>query len=308
MTTVLYSHPDCLEHDTGHDHPESADRLRAVLQRVDGLHFPGLQRRRAPEAARSHLTRVHDPDYVSRVFDAIPARGEAWIAPDVVVTPGSALACLRAVGAACAAVDEVKSGAARNVFCAVRPPGHHAGPHGSMGFCVFNNVAVAAAYARARHGFRRVAIVDFDVHHGNGTQSIFRHDPDVCFISVHQSMIFPMSGSSSDVGVGNILNVPLARNTSAAAFRQAVERTVLPRLRDFRPDLMFISAGFDAHIRDPLGDLKLMTADFHWLTAELMRVADAYCGGRLVSVLEGGYNPDALADACEAHLKALTGG
>ncbi len=306
MATILYSHPACLEHDTGHDHPESARRLRAVLERVAGLALPGLEQRQAPRAERGQLTRVHDNRYVKRVFDTIPRLGEAWVAPDVVVTPGSGEACLRAAGAVTAAVEAVTAGKARNAFCAVRPPGHHAAPTNSMGFCIFNNVAVGVEQARQAHGFKRIAVVDFDVHHGNGTQAVFRNDPDVFFASIHQSMIFPKSGSRDEVGVGNILNVPLIRGTSAASFREVFEKKILTRLRAFDPDFMFISARFDAHVRDPLGDLKLMTADFHWLTSELMRIADDCCGGRLVSVLEGGYNPDALADACVAHLEALT--
>jgi acetoin utilization deacetylase AcuC-like enzyme len=305
MTTLLFSHPACLDHDTGYGHPESAARLSALLERLDAPEFSMLQRRSAPPAQQMQLTRVHEASYVLRVLSAIPKSGEASIAPDVAVTPGSGEAALRAAGSVCAAVDAIKAGEAHNAFCAVRPPGHHAGPNSTMGFCIFNNVAVGVEHARQVHGFKRVAVIDFDVHHGNGTQAIFRNDPDVCFASIHQSMIFPRSGDSTEVGVGNLRNVPLIRGTSAAAFRDAFAKEVMPHLRAFDPDFLFISAGFDAHVRDPLGDLKLMTADFAWLTEQLKDFAEACCGGRLVSVLEGGYNPGAVADAGAAHLRVL---
>jgi acetoin utilization deacetylase AcuC-like enzyme len=305
MTTLLFSHPACLDHDTGYGHPESAARLSALLERLDAPEFAMLQRRSAPPAQQTQLTRAHDASYVLRVLSAIPKSGEASIAPDVAVTPGSGEAALRAAGSVCAAVDAIKAGEAHNAFCAVRPPGHHAGPNSTMGFCIFNNVAVGVQHARQVHGFKRVAVIDFDVHHGNGTQAIFRNDPEVCFASIHQSMIFPRSGDSTEVGVGNLRNVPLIRGTSAAAFRDAFAREVMPHLRAFDPDFLFISAGFDAHVRDPLGDLKLMTTDFTWLTEQLKDLAEACCGGRLVSVLEGGYNPGAVADAGAAHLRVL---
>jgi acetoin utilization deacetylase AcuC-like enzyme len=305
MTTFLYSHPVCLEHETGAGHPESSERLRALLDRLGEPAFEALERRTAPRAEWGQISRIHEPTYMSRVFATVPREGEAWISPDVIVSPASGEACLRAAGAVCAAVDAVATGEARNAFCAVRPPGHHAAAGSSMGFCIFNNVAVGVAHARVVHGFERIAVVDFDVHHGNGTQAIFRHDPATFFASIHQSMIFPNSGASGDVGVGNMVNVPLVRDTSAAAFQEAFEDKILPAMRAFRPEFVFVSAGFDAHVRDPLGDLRLMTADFSRLTGALMAVAEACCGGRLVSVLEGGYNPEALADACAVHVQTL---
>ena len=270
--------------------------------------FEGLERRSAPCAERAQLLRAHDEAYVAKVFATVPGEGEAFIAPDTMVSPGSLKAAMRAAGAVCAAVDAVAAGEADNAFCAVRPPGHHAAAGNTMGFCVFNNVAVGAEHARQARGFRRVAVVDFDVHHGNGTEAIFRTNPDVMVASIHQSLIFPNTGDSSETGVGNIVNVPVARRIRAEEFRRAFEQKLLPPLRAFDPDFLFISAGFDAHIRDPLGDQRLMTADFAWLTEALLRVAEEHCGGRLVSVMEGGYNPAALADACQAHVGALMRG
>ncbi|MFQ5773542.1 MAG: histone deacetylase family protein [Kiloniellaceae bacterium] len=305
MTTILFSHPACLEHETGPDHPESAARLRAVLDRLAEPAFAGLERGDAPPAERAQLSRVHDIAYISQVYASMPAKGEAHLSPDTILSPGSLNASLRAAGAVCAAVDAVATGAARNAFCAVRPPGHHAAAANTMGFCVFNNVAVGVEQARHVHGFGRVAVVDFDVHHGNGTEAIYRTERDVMVASIHQSLIFPGSGASTEVGVGNIVNVPLPRNTSAADFRLAFAQRIVPPLRAFDPDFLFVSAGFDADVRDPLADQHLMNPDFTWLTEQLMAVAGAHCGGRLVSVLEGGYNPEALAPACAAHVSAL---
>ena len=305
MTTFLFTHPACLKHDTGYDHPESAARLQAVLDRLQGPEFAKLEWQEAPMADRAQIARAHDLAYISKVYESAPKNGVANISPDTILSPGSLNASLRAAGAACAAVDSVAAGKADNAFCAVRPPGHHAAAGNTMGFCVFNNVAVGVEQARKVHGYSRIAVIDFDVHHGNGTEAIFRSDPDVMVASIHQSLIFPRSGDSSEVGAGNIVNVPLVRETSAEGFRQAFASRIIPRVEEFRPDFLFISAGFDAHIRDPLGDQKLATADFAWLTAQLMSVADAHCGGRLVSVLEGGYNPEALGLACAAHVTTL---
>jgi len=299
MITLLYAHPACLGHETGYGHPESADRLKALLARLEEPEFDGLERRPAPCAERAQLARAHDIPYIGRVFELVPTEGEAYVSPDTVLSPGSLGACMRAAGAVCAAVDAVLAGEAHNAFCAVRPPGHHAAAANTMGFCVFNNVAVGVEQARQVYGLKRVAVVDF------GTQAIFRLDPDVMVASIHQSLIFPGSGDSSEVGAGNIVNVPLVRDTSAKDYRKAFEQKILPRLMEFEPELLFISAGFDAHVRDPLGDQRLMTADFAWLTALLMAVADSHCEGRLVSALEGGYDPDAVAYAGAAHIGAL---
>jgi len=305
MTTILYSHSACLGHDTGHGHPESAERLKALLARLDEPEFDGLDRRSAPCAERAQLARAHDMPYITKVFDTVPNEGEAYLAPDTVMSPGSLGAAMRAAGSLCAAVDAVLGGEAQNAFCAVRPPGHHAAATNTMGFCVFNNIAVGVEQARQKHGVERIAVVDIDVHHGNGTEAIFRNDPDVMVASIHQSLIFPNTGDSCEVGAGNIVNVPLVRNTAAKDFRQAFEGKLIPRLMEFAPELLFISAGFDAHVRDPLADQRLMTTDFAWLTELLMAVADSHCGGRLISTLEGGYNPEAVASAGAAHVGAL---
>jgi acetoin utilization deacetylase AcuC-like enzyme len=305
MTTILYSHPDCLSHDTGNGHPESAERLRALLARLDDAEFAALDRREAPAAQRSQISRVHAARYIAKVFEAVKSNEPANIAPDTIVARSSTSAFMRAAGAICAAVDAVIAGEARNAFCAVRPPGHHAAPGNTMGFCVFNNAAIGAEQARKAHGLERVAVVDFDVHHGNGTQTIYRTDPGVMVASIHQAMIFPMSGAKHETGVGNIVNVPILRNAPAAQFRDAFETGILPPLRAFRPEMIFLSAGFDAHLSDPLGDQKLAPGDFAWLTEQLMAVADECCGGRLVSILEGGYNPAAVAQSGAAHVRAL---
>ena len=305
MTTILYSHPDCLAHDTGYDHPESPARLKALLTKLQEQEFAALDRRPAPPAGRVQISRVHEARYVDRVFAAVPTSGEANISPDTIVSNKSTGAFMRAAGAVCAAVDAIIGGEALNSFCAVRPPGHHASTASTMGFCVFNNVAIGVEHARNAHGLERVAVVDFDVHHGNGTEAIFRNDPGVMVASIHQAMIFPMSGARSDTGVGNIVNVPVVRNTSAANFRATFEAEIIPRLIEFNPQVLFISAGFDAHLSDPLADQKLSPADFTWMTEKLMAVADICCGNRLVSTLEGGYNPAALAQSGAAHVRAL---
>lgn len=305
MTTILYTHSACLGHDTGHGHPESAERLKALLARLDEPEFDGLERRSAPCAERAQLARAHDMAYITKVFNTVPTEGEAYLAPDTVVSPGSLGAAMRAAGSLCAAVDAVLEGEAQNAFCAVRPPGHHAAASNTMGFCVFNNIAVGVEQARQKHGVERIAVVDIDVHHGNGTEAIFRNDPNVMVASIHQSLIFPNTGDACEVGAGNIVNVPLVRNTAAKDFRQAFESRLIPRLMEFGPELLFISAGFDAHVRDPLADQRLMTSDFGWLTELLMAVAESHCGSRVVSTLEGGYNPEAVASAGAAHIGAL---
>ena len=305
MTTLLYTHPACLEHETGGGHPESAERLKALLARLSEPEFDALERRGAPRADRGQLSRAHDICYISKVFATAPKTGEAYVAPDTVMSPDSLGAATRAAGAGCAAVDAVLNGEARNAFCAVRPPGHHAAKNNTMGFCIFNNIAVGIEQARQVHGLERIAVVDFDVHHGNGTEVIFRNDPNIMVASIHQALTFPNSGARCDVGVGNIINVPVARNTTARDFRRAFEDEIVPRVIDFAPELLFVSAGFDAHLRDPLGDQRLATDDFGWLTERLMAIAERCCGGKLVSALEGGYDPDAVAQSGAAHIAAL---
>ena len=253
------------------------------------------------------LLRVHTPGYVDEVESLRPEEGyQALDAGDTVMSPGSWRAVMRCVGAACAGVDAVVAGEARNVFCATRPCGHHAEADRAMGFCIFNQAAIAALHAQARHGLARVAVVDFDVHHGNGTQNAFYRKPDLFYGSCHQAPFYPGTGARHETGVaGNIVNVPLARGCNSATFRQRMAEDLLPAVRRFGADLVIVSAGFDAHHQDPLGGLQLTDDDYHWITRELMAVADASAGGRVVSVLEGGYDPPALGRSVVAHLKAL---
>ena len=306
MPTLLFTHAACIEHDPGAHHPESPQRLQAVLAGLEAERFQLLDRREAPRAEIDQIARVHDRDYVLAVLDAIPAEGRQSLDGDTHVSPGSGEAALRAAGAVCAAVDAVAGGDARNAFCATRPPGHHAETATAMGFCLFNNVAVGAAHARAAHGIRRAAVIDFDVHHGNGTQAMFWNEPDLFYASTHQSPLYPGTGSALERGVeDNIVNAPLAASSGSDDFRSAMTDTVLPALRKFDPDFLFISAGFDAHAADPLAMLNLQDEDYAWVTGELMQVAAECCDGRLVSTLEGGYDLAALARSTAAHVHAL---
>ncbi|MEL3890497.1 histone deacetylase family protein [Ferrovibrio sp. MS7] len=309
MATALFSHSACLHHDTGPGHPECADRLRAILARLETEEFAWLDRREAPLAEVSQIARVHGEGFAEALLDAVPAEGYAAIDGDTVISPGSGEAALRAAGAVCAAVDAVMQGEIRNAFCAVRPPGHHAEPDQAMGFCLFNNVAIGALHARARWGVRRVAVIDFDVHHGNGTQAAFNNDPDLFYASTHQSPLYPGTGQAHEHGVaGNILNLPLRPFAGSAEFRARVAEQLLPELRRFKPELLLISAGFDAHARDPLAQLNLTDDDYYWVTEQLLKIAADTAEGRVVSALEGGYDLRALASASAAHVRALMAG
>jgi len=305
MTTLLVTHPACFAHDPGRMHPESPARLKAVLAALEAPEFSGLERRSAPLAEVEQIARVHARLYVDRALNAIPSSGYVGFDPDTIVSPGSGEAALRAAGAVTAAVDAVVAGEVRNAFCAVRPPGHHAEATRAMGFCLFNNVAVGAEQARKVHGLARIAVVDFDVHHGNGTQHMFERDADLFYASTHQWPFYPGTGAADETGVGNIVNVPLAPMSGSREFRAAMTEIVLPALRGFRPDLLLISAGFDAHADDPLASLRLQEGDYEWATRALMAVADECCGGRVVSTLEGGYDLAALAASAAAHVRAL---
>ena len=305
MTTALFTHAACLAHDPGPQHPESPARLRAVLAALDAPAFAGLIRREAPLATEEQITRVHPPELIHALLGALPERGYAQIDGDTILSPGSGEAALRAAGALCAAVDAVMNGEARNAFCAVRPPGHHAEPNQPMGFCLFNNVAIGAAHARAAHGLRRIAVLDFDVHHGNGTQAAFEADADLFFASSHQSPLYPGTGRASEAGVGNIFNAPLPPGADGRHFRKVWSERLLPALRDFKPEFVLISAGFDAHEDDPLANLALGEDDYAWITREILSVADDCCSGRVVSTLEGGYDLDALARSVAAHVREL---
>ncbi len=305
VRVALCTHPACLDHDTGPGHPESPTRLAAVLQALAGERFAALARIEAPTATREQLRRTHAADVLARVLDDAPASGLRRLDADTVMSPGSREAALRAAGAVCAAVDAVMSGQARRVFCAVRPPGHHATPTAPMGFCLFNNVAVGAAHALAEHAIERVAIVDFDVHHGNGTQDIFWSDPRVLYASTHQAPLYPGTGARDERGVGNIVNAPLPPGAGSRDFRAAVDAIVLPALEAFAPQFVFVSAGFDAHRLDPLANLVLETDDYAWVTARLVDLAERHAQGRLVSTLEGGYSLTALRECVAAHVGAL---
>jgi len=299
----LWTHPACLLHDTGPGHAERPDRLAAVLEALREA-FPDMPWHEAPRATRGQLLRVHADSLLATVLDThSPAR--VHLDPDTVLSPASAEAALRAAGAAVAATDAVLHGQTRRAFCAVRPPGHHATADVAMGFCLFNSIAVAAAHARDHGKLSRIAIADFDVHHGNGTQAIFEHDPQVLYLSSHQSPLYPDTGYADERGVGNVVNAPLRPASGSDAVRAAWRTTLLPALDAFRPQLVLVSAGFDAHWRDPLAQLQWQAEDYAWLTRELVAIADRHASGRLVSMLEGGYDLQALRECSVAHVAAL---
>ena len=305
MSVALFTHPSALAHDTGEGHPECADRIRAVLRALEAPEFADLLREVAPPATAGQLTAAHAADYVQAIL-ALPQDKVTQIDGDTIFSPGTREAALCAAGGACAAVDAVFEGWAAAGFVAMRPPGHHAEHDRAMGFCFFNNAAVAAHHARARWGIKRVAVVDFDVHHGNGTQDIFEPDKDLFYASSHQSPCYPGTGAASEHGVANnVVNAPLAPGSTGEAFRAAWEKRILPDLAAFVPELLIISAGFDAHAADPLAQLRLREADFYWVTQKLLEVADKTCPKRVVSLLEGGYDLAALAASAAAHVRAL---
>jgi acetoin utilization deacetylase AcuC-like enzyme len=305
MTTLLLTHPACLMHDTGYGHPERADRLRAINDALAAPAFKALKREEAPRADLAAIERLHPKAYVEMVRASIPARDHKMLDADTIVSPGSWEAALRATGASLYAVDQVMAGKADNAFCAVRPPGHHAEPSRAMGFCVFNTVAIAALHARAAHGAKRVAVVDFDVHHGNGTQTAFWSDRDLFYGSTHQMPLFPGTGARDETGVGNIFNAPLKPGDDGDDFRAAYETRILPALDAFAPDFILVSAGFDAHLRDPLANLRVLEPDFAWVTEKLLEAAEKHCGGKLVATLEGGYDLEALASSTAIHVQTL---
>jgi len=305
MTTILFSHADCLEHDPGSQHPDLPSRLKAIERGLAGDEFADLDRRDAPLADLKTLELVHPPSHIERILNIIPERGRAFIDKDTGVTAGSRSAALRGVGAVCAGVDAVIAGEARNVFCAIRPPGHHAEPRRSMGFCIFSNVAIGALHARRNHGLARVAVVDFDVHHGNGTQAAFEKDETLFYGSTHQLPLFPGTGTADECGVGNIVNAPLKRGDGGLEFRTEMEKKILPALNRFAPELILVSAGFDGHRGDPIAGINLEDSDFAYATKRLMDIADRHAEGRLVSALEGGYDYASLRSASAAHVRAL---
>ena len=304
MATALFTHPDCTLHEMGAGHPESPQRLKAILAALESSGLAAkLLTREAPEATREHLERVHAPEHVDLIFDSAPQRGYAYLDPDTSMNAKSLSAALRAAGAVVAATDLVIAGEATSAFCAVRPPGHHATPERAMGFCLFNNVAIGALHAIEAHGLERVAILDFDVHHGNGTEDAFHEDPRVMLCSTFQHPYYPYCGADS--GNEHIINVPLPAMTDGRGFRSAVQRFWIPALEAFKPQMVFVSAGFDAHRDDPLAYLKLDDEDYRWVTEQLLDIANRHAEGRVVSTLEGGYNTDALGRCVVEHVRVL---
>lgn len=304
MTIALISHHDCREHDLGAAHPESPVRLHAIHDHLlsTGLDI-ALRHYTAPRATRQQLSLVHDTDYIDDLFERAPEEGVVWLDPDTGMMSMTLSAALHAAGAAVLATDLVMEGRTNQAFCVVRPPGHHAGRNRAMGFCLFNNVAVGVAHAMMEYGLERVAIADFDVHHGNGTEDIFRDDDRVLLCSSFRHPYYPFSGA--DTVSGHIINTPLSAGSDGKVFRQSVSEQWLPVLHTFRPQLLFISAGFDAHSADEMGGLKLVEDDYRWVTKELKKVMLEYGEGRMVSVLEGGYEPGALARSVAAHLNGM---
>jgi acetoin utilization deacetylase AcuC-like enzyme len=308
MTTLLLSNPAGLDHLTPPGHPERPDRLRAVAATLAEDRFSALARGDAPEGDLDTVTLCHDNHYVEELRHIAPTSGMVYIDGDTSMSPGTWEAVMRGVGGAVAATDAVMKGEAHNAFVAMRPPGHHAEINKAMGFCFFDNAAIAARYAQRTYGIGRAAVVDFDVHHGNGTQDIFWADPTVMYCSTHQMPLFPGTGASQERGEHDtVVNAPLASEDGSVKFRAAFENLILPQLRKFAPELIIISAGFDAHFRDPLASLNVKAEDFGWVTRQLMDVAEKSAGGRIVSVLEGGYDLQGLKESVASHVTALMG-
>jgi acetoin utilization deacetylase AcuC-like enzyme len=309
MSTLYLTHSACLDHLTPAGHPERPDRLRAIEQALEAEAFQTLAREQAPLAELDTIALCHPMDYIEAIREASPQEGLVRIDADTSMSPGTWEAALRAVGGGVRAVDEVMAGGVQNAFVAVRPPGHHAETAQPMGFCLFNSAAIVARYAQKKHGADRSAIVDFDVHHGNGSQDIFWSDRSVMYCSTHEMPLYPGSGAATERGAFNtVVNAPLRAGDGGEQFRAAMETTILPRLREFKPDFLVISAGFDAHTRDPLANLNLVEADFAWITQKLMELADTCCNGRIVSMLEGGYDLQGLSRSAAAHVTALMRG
>jgi acetoin utilization deacetylase AcuC-like enzyme len=309
MSTLYLSHPACLDHVNPPGHPERPDRLRAIEQALEDERFHMLAREQAPLAPLDILALCHPMEYIGAIRDAAPKEDMVRLDADTSMSPGSFEAALRGVGGGMRAVDEVMNQKASNAFVAVRPPGHHAETARPMGFCLFNNAAITARYAQRRYDAERAAVVDFDVHHGNGSQDIFWADKSVMYCSTHEMPLYPGTGATGERGEHDtIVNAPLSAGDGGDAFREAFETVILPRLRAFKPDILIISAGFDAHTRDPLANLNLVEADYAWVTKKLMDIADNCAQGRIVSMLEGGYDLQGLSRSVAAHVTALMRG
>lgn len=308
MTTLLVSQPNFADHQTPKGHPERADRIRAVNDALDDSDFSALMRRDAPHGDLMLAELVHDAAYLAKLRDARPAEGIGQLDTDTFISDGSLDVVITGLGGALAALDAVLLGEADNAFCAIRPPGHHAEIARPMGFCLINTVAIVAREAQRKYGADRVAIVDFDVHHGNGTQDIFKDDPTIFYASSHQMPLYPGTGHPSETGVGNVVNVALPSHSGGEAMREAYKDTILPALESFAPDVLLISAGFDAHHRDPLAQLEWVDEDYAWLTGKLMDVAERRCANRIVSLLEGGYDLRGLSGGVRQHVARLLRG
>ena len=303
MSTIIIQHDDCLRHDPGSRHPESVHRVKAVLGALEDL--KGLQHLPAPRATAEQIHRTHPVGFWEDLLANEPSDGRVALDPDTYMNNGSCEASLRASGGLCFAIDQLLDDRALRAFCVVRPPGHHAEPARAMGFCLLNNIAIGALHALENTEVKRVAIIDFDVHHGNGTQAVFEQNPDVLFVSSHQMPLYPGTGRAAETGCGNIMNLPLAPGDGSEVFRKTWSQQGLPAVQNFDPDLILVSAGFDAHERDPLAQIELQDADYRWITEEICDIATDRCHGRVASILEGGYDLKALASASRLHVEGL---
>lgn len=299
--TLIYSHLDCLQHETGYSHPESPKRLQAILDNI--AHYE-----KAPLGNEQQVLLAHTPELLEQINAIAPREGLAQIDADTLLSAGSLQAALRATGAACKGIDQLMVGTSQHVFCATRPPGHHATSNQSMGFCLFNHIVIAALYAQQKYELERIAIVDFDVHHGNGTQDIVKNKKGFLYISTHQSPFYPGTGSEAENIPGNILNIPLTAGTGHSAYQKIFSEQVIPALMDFKPELLLVSAGFDAHHKDPLASVELSDLTYQWLGQQLAVIAEEYCQSRILSVLEGGYNLDALSSSIQSYLDGIHSG
>lgn len=305
MSTLYLTHPSCLKHENGPGHPERPDRLRAIEKLLSHELFNDLTREQAESGSIEQIARVHPQNYIDLIENSRPTEGHAFIDPDTSMNKYTWDALLNSIGAATYAVDQVMTGKHKNAFVATRPPGHHAETTRACGFCIFNNIAIAAEQARKVHGAERIAAIDFDVHHGNGTQDIFWSDKDLFYGSTHEMPLFPGTGAKNETGVGNIFNAPLSSGDGGEKFAEAMKERILPSIKNFSPDILLISAGFDAHTSDPLANIHLNEKDFSWISAELMDIADKQCEGRVVSILEGGYHLEGLAKSVGVHMQHL---
>lgn len=303
ISTILITDQDCIKHDTGEFHPESPERLKVLIELFNSDPFSQLHKTQAPYGTEEQILLIHDSAYLESIKNHMPSSGFYALDADTIVSPCSFKAALKAVGAVCEAVDYVMDLMAKNVFCAVRPPGHHAEPGQAMGFCLFNNIAIGAAYALSNYNLNKVAIIDFDVHHGNGTEKAFIENEQVFYASTHQYPFYP--GTGKDSINKHIINIPLESDSGSKEFRDIYRKEIFPALKNFKPDFIFLSAGFDAHKDDQLAQINLDEADYEWITNEIMNIADHFCHGRLVSALEGGYNLEALKQSVALHVQCL---